>query len=84
MGSNSPFLDEVKSLADKLPMNIQILENVKKMAELMASSDVAIGASGTTTWERCCMGLPTIQIVTASNQKPLADNLAKKKYHQIS
>ena len=78
MGSNSPFLDEVKSLADKLPMNIQILENVKKMAELMASSDIAIGASGTTTWERCCMGLPTIQIVTASNQKPLADNLAKK------
>ena len=79
MGSNSPFLDEVKSLADKLPMNIQILENVKKMAELMASSDVAIGASGTTTWERCCMGLPTIQIVTASNQKSLADNLAKQK-----
>ena len=76
MGSNSPFLDEVKSLADKLPMNIQILENVKKMAELMVSSDIAIGASGTTTWERCCMGLPTIQIVTASNQKSLADNLA--------
>ena len=32
MGSNSPFLDEVKSLADKLPMNIQILENVKNIA----------------------------------------------------
>ena len=44
----------------------------------MVSSDIAIGASGTTTWERCCMGLPAIQIVTASNQKPLADNLAKK------
>ena len=71
MGSSSPFLEEVKSLADKLPMNIQILENVKKMAELMVSSDIAIGASGTTTWERCCMGLPAIQIVTASNQKPL-------------
>ena len=43
MGSSSPFLEEVKSLADKLPMNIQILENVKKMAELMVSSDIAIG-----------------------------------------
>ncbi|GIR88494.1 MAG: hypothetical protein CM15mP86_19530 [Gammaproteobacteria bacterium] len=45
----------------------------------MVSSDIAIGASGTTTWERCCQGLPPIPKSNASNQKPLADNLAKKK-----
>jgi RimJ/RimL family protein N-acetyltransferase len=45
------------------------------MAEIMANSDIAIGAAGATTWERCCLGLPTIQIVTADNQINIAKNL---------
>lgn len=45
-----------------------------KMAELMAAADLAIGAGGATTWERCCLGLPTLTICTADNQqKQVAD-----------
>jgi RimJ/RimL family protein N-acetyltransferase len=45
-----------------------------KMAELMATADLAIGAGGATTWERCSMGLPALAICTADNQrKQLAD-----------
>jgi UDP-2,4-diacetamido-2,4,6-trideoxy-beta-L-altropyranose hydrolase len=47
------------------------------MAELMANADIAIGASGATTWERCCLGLPTIQLVTAYNQEFIASKLNK-------
>jgi UDP-2,4-diacetamido-2,4,6-trideoxy-beta-L-altropyranose hydrolase len=51
---------------------------VDNIAELMAVADLAIGAGGTTTWERCCMGLPSVVITTAFNQiqpiKELADN----------
>jgi spore coat polysaccharide biosynthesis predicted glycosyltransferase SpsG len=47
------------------------------MAELMSHADLAIGAAGATTWERCCLGLPTIQIVTAENQRRIAEDLAK-------
>jgi spore coat polysaccharide biosynthesis predicted glycosyltransferase SpsG len=47
------------------------------MAELMANADIAIGASGATTWERCCLGLPTIQLVTAHNQEFIASKLNK-------
>ena len=47
------------------------------MAEIMANSDIAIGAAGTTRWERCCLGLPTIQLVLAENQKFLAERLSK-------
>ena len=38
------------------------------MAELMAAADLAVGAGGTTTWERCRMGLPTVQLSLAGNQ----------------
>jgi hypothetical protein len=44
------------------------------MAELMASADLAIGAGGTATWERCSLGLPTLALSTADNQtRQLAD-----------
>src|SRR5207248_3920655 len=39
-----------------------------RMGELIAGADLSIGAGGTTTWERCCLGLPTLAISTASNQ----------------
>jgi len=45
-----------------------------KMAELMAAADLAIGAGGTATWERCCLGLPALVFCTADNQqKQVAD-----------
>ncbi len=40
-----------------------------QMASLMAEADLAIGAGGTAVWERCSMGLPSVCIVTAENQR---------------
>lgn len=40
-----------------------------RMAELMAAADLSIGAGGSATWERCCLGLPTITLCTADNQR---------------
>jgi len=37
---------------------------------LMTQADLAIGAGGITTWERCCLALPTIVVTTADNQEP--------------
>lgn len=39
-----------------------------RMAELMAAADLAVGAGGTTTWERCCVGLPAVIWPQARNQ----------------
>ena len=39
------------------------------MAALMADCDFAIGAAGSTTWERCCLGLPSALIAIAENQE---------------
>ena len=78
MGAMAPHLKTVQKAAEKLPIIVQVKTNVSNMAELMAGSDLAIGAAGATTWERCCLGLPTIQLVVAENQKEIAQNLAKQ------
>ena len=41
----------------------------------MAKADIALGASGATSWERCCMGLPSIVIALAENQIKIASEL---------
>ena len=46
------------------------------LADLMAKADLAIGAGGATTWERCCMGLPTIVISIAENQRSACEALS--------
>jgi UDP-4-amino-4,6-dideoxy-N-acetyl-beta-L-altrosamine N-acetyltransferase len=51
-----------------MPWPTSVLVNVQDMAKLMISSDLAIGAAGSSSWERCCMGLPTITLVLADNQ----------------
>jgi UDP-2,4-diacetamido-2,4,6-trideoxy-beta-L-altropyranose hydrolase len=48
---------------------------VTNMAELMHRADLAICAGGTTTWERCCMGLPALVIAVADNQVEVARHL---------
>ena len=51
-----------------------LVVDVQNMAQIMKESDLAIGAAGTTTWERCCLGLPSILIVQAENQRVVAYN----------
>jgi UDP-2,4-diacetamido-2,4,6-trideoxy-beta-L-altropyranose hydrolase len=42
--------------------------DTNRMAELIGAADLASGAGGITTWERCCLGLPTLAICAAENQ----------------
>jgi UDP-2,4-diacetamido-2,4,6-trideoxy-beta-L-altropyranose hydrolase len=77
MGSNAPWLKEVKLLAMQMEWPTKVSVNVRNMAELMSNSDLAIGAAGSTSWERCCLGLPTLILVLANNQIKVADALMK-------
>jgi UDP-2,4-diacetamido-2,4,6-trideoxy-beta-L-altropyranose hydrolase len=49
------------------------------LSELMVNADLAIGAGGATTWERCCLGLPSIVISIAENQRPACEALSAEK-----
>jgi len=77
MGESAPNLESVKSKIHALPFKSNIKVDVDNLAEIMANADIAIGAAGSTSWERCCLGLPTIQIVLAKNQINIAESLAK-------
>jgi len=46
-----------------------------KMAELMMAADLAIGAGGSASWERCCLGLPSLLLAFADNQVNIAKGL---------
>lgn len=52
---------------------------VDNMAELMMNADLAIGAGGSSLWERCCLGLPSIVATIATNQISIAQQAAECK-----
>lgn len=72
MGSGAPGLRRVRTLAREMPWPTEVVVDAMDMAVRMASSDLAIGAAGATTWERCSVGLPTIMIPIAANQSVMA------------
>ena len=71
----TPHHEQVRELALKSHLKINVLSDVLDMAGLMVNADLAIGAGGTTAWERCSLGLPTLVVITADNQKFLVKNL---------
>jgi len=77
LGSQSPHINAVESAAKKNPLNINLHVDSTRIAELMNQADLAVGASGSSSWERCALGLPTIGYVISDNQKPIAEELAK-------
>jgi UDP-2,4-diacetamido-2,4,6-trideoxy-beta-L-altropyranose hydrolase len=79
MGKGSPWIDSVRKQARKLPCKTEVEVGVNEVGRLMAESDLAIGAAGSTAWERCCLGLPTIMLVLADNQKDVAQHLDEVK-----
>lgn len=75
MGKAAPWIETVRKQASKLPCKTEVKVDVNEVGKLMADSDLAIGAAGSTAWERCCLGLPTILLVLADNQKEIAQRL---------
>lgn len=69
------LMKKIDSMAGQ-GVNINAHLNVSNMAELMSQADIAIGAGGTTSWERCCLGLPTVMVELAQNQRDIAEALS--------
>jgi UDP-2,4-diacetamido-2,4,6-trideoxy-beta-L-altropyranose hydrolase len=59
--------DQLSPLAASLPL--QIHGPRPHLADLMAHADLAVGAGGGTTWERLCVGLPSVVTSRADNQR---------------
>jgi len=74
ISDSSPYAPDIR---DQVAghANIHLHGNLPTLAPLMAKADLAIGAAGTTSWERVCLGLPALVVTLAENQRPIADGL---------
>jgi UDP-2,4-diacetamido-2,4,6-trideoxy-beta-L-altropyranose hydrolase len=73
VGASHPRLHGVR--ADCAAAGFALHVQSDRMAELMAAADLALGAAGSTSWERCAVGLPTVCAATAHNQVAIAQGL---------
>ncbi|GAB2719776.1 UDP-2,4-diacetamido-2,4,6-trideoxy-beta-L-altropyranose hydrolase [Paenibacillus thermoaerophilus] len=72
VGASNKRKNEIKEYCDR-HSHFFFHCQVSNMAEMMNEADLAIGAGGTTTWERCYLGLPSITISIAENQIELTE-----------
>jgi UDP-2,4-diacetamido-2,4,6-trideoxy-beta-L-altropyranose hydrolase len=71
VGADNPNKLMVKNLCDQMP-NANFYSYVENIENLIVNSDLAIGASGTSIWERCCLGVPALVWSIADNQNEIA------------
>ncbi len=76
VGAANPHRDEIRELCESMS-HATIHHHTNNMAEMMREADLAVRAGGTTTWKRCCLGLPRIVRVIADNQLDSARYLDK-------
>lgn len=70
VGEMNKNKDVIEQMCNNMP-NAFFHCQIDYMAELMWKADFSIGAGGSSTWERCYLGLPSLSIVTADNQKEI-------------
>lgn len=69
-----PWLRHLESSDPKVRLHI----DTREMASLIAAADIGIGAGGVSTWERATLGLPSISLILADNQRDLAWELDRR------
>ena len=69
LGADGPSLDRVRHLIGMLDPPARLWTAVDDMAGLILAADLAIGAAGVSALERCCVGLPSIILPIADNQR---------------
>lgn len=83
LGSRAPGADLVVGGGDHaLPQSNACLHDtqvhgfVENIATLMARCSLAVGAGGSSTWERCALGLPSLVVIVAEHQRRMVEDLA--------
>ncbi len=62
--------------------NMRLYVDLDKVSEIMCDSDIAISSGGSTLYELCCCGTPTLSFIMAENQKEIVDTFQKLNYIQ--
>jgi UDP-2,4-diacetamido-2,4,6-trideoxy-beta-L-altropyranose hydrolase len=75
LSSHAPDLDKVLTAVNAVNSltqhYCQLSLDATDMARLMADNDFSVGAGGTTSWERACLGLASAVVELAENQSDI-------------
>jgi UDP-2,4-diacetamido-2,4,6-trideoxy-beta-L-altropyranose hydrolase len=75
LGAGAPSLPRLRDLAEREP-RLALHIDSQDMPRLTLEADLAVGAGGSTSWERCVLALPTLLLVLAANQREASATLA--------
>lgn len=75
LGSDAPSLPAVRAMAGA-DRRLHIWVDNAAMASLMADADLAVGAGGSSVWERATVGLPAATVILAENQRAMIEHMA--------
>lgn len=67
IGAMHPYLELIQQTCVDHQYTCHV--QTSRMAELISEADLAICAGGSAIWERCCLGLPTMSLCIAENQR---------------
>ena len=74
IGAQHPSREQIRATCGQRGFTCHV--QTDQMAELMAAADLAVGAGGSASWERCCLGLPCVVGAVAQNQIQAAKDLS--------
>ena len=79
IGENNPHNQELKKLTtSRVSTNLHI--QVDDIVPIMTNADLAIGSGGVNTWERMCLGIPSLIISFAENHNIMLQDLLQHKF----
>lgn len=77
VGPNNPHAEALEGLAGSHAKQVELHRDTMNLRALMFQADLAITAAGSTCWELCSIGLPSILLVLSDNQRGVAESLGQ-------
>jgi len=74
LSSKNPLYQSIKDRYTNFA-NVNIYSDLPDLSEIILQSDIGIGAGGTTSLERCFLGMPSIVVSIAENQVEISKAL---------
>lgn len=75
IGKHAPHMDEIEAIAQASEVHFEIKHSTTDMAAVLSNADLVIGSPGSSSWERCTLGVPSILISQAKNQEQIGTAL---------
>lgn len=78
LGGGNPHRAAIEAVVAERAPAMRLVVDTHEMPQLMAWADVAVAAGGSTTWEFALLGLPSLLLILADNQAPVAAALERR------